>query len=163
MKNLYWLFLILIFTSCELKDHASLNDDVDIIDEEVVKMDNSADLPEFTLTSFTEFPEEIEGCSCYFSLTKNAFLDHQFIYAGKMQDSVGYIKKHGDWVRLKQFPVENETDSLYINAENDSLQIRIYGIKDSAAYETTQYKGDIIIDSNGKEIFSGGVYGECGC
>lgn len=163
MKSLCALIIILLLTSCELRDNPIFSIEEDLKNAEVIQMDSMKDLPEFTLTSFSDFPEEIEGCSCYFSMTKNAFGDQQYIYAGTSLDSIGYIKKQGDWVKLIQQPVQQLHDSVMIQAQNDSIMLRIRAVKDSSAYETIQYKGELKVTKFDQEVFSGEIYGECGC
>lgn len=163
MKYFYLLFAVMLLSGCELKENPifrqSKNTDSIIID-----MDSVQQMPEFTLSTFSEFPEEIDGCSCYFSLTKNAFKNRQYIFSGMLMDSVAYVKKEGDWVKMMQkIPSDSKSDSIFIEALNDSLNIQIHGVQDSASYETRQYKGDINIFNFGTEVFSGEVYGECGC
>ncbi|MDO5656090.1 MAG: hypothetical protein Q4G27_08130 [Flavobacteriaceae bacterium] len=163
MKHLYLLIITLLISSCELRDNPILPEEEEISKVDVIRMDESRELPEFSFMSFNEFPQEIDGCSCYFSLTKNAFKNQQFIYAGRLLDTEGFIRKQSDWVKFTQQPIHRKGNELSIHAKNDSLEIHIEGVKDSAAYETIQYKGEIRVAKYGNEVFVGEVYGECGC
>ncbi|MEO5643651.1 MAG: hypothetical protein ABIQ40_06425 [Bacteroidia bacterium] len=57
--------------------------------------------PAFIIETFTEFPPEIEGCSCYFSNDKSGFEKHEYIYAydyGK----TSFIRINGAFIKFTQ-------------------------------------------------------------
>lgn len=164
MRNIYLIIFLIVFNACELREIPIFSKADTIENSTIVAMDSVNKSLEFSLTTFTDFPNEIEGCSCYFSLTKNAFKDHQYIYSGLLLDSISYVKKEGNWVKLLQSQAkENNRDSVLIEAGNDSMWIEIKGKLDSSAYETRQYKANMKVLKFDKEVFSGEVFGECGC
>lgn len=153
---------MIFLSACQLKDIQIEDDFIVEKDSPVVSMDTIPNTDEFTLSTFDTFPEELNGCSCYFSFTKNAFNDKQFIFAGQLQDSMAFLKKQNNWVKLKQNH-PTVMDTLCIEAKNDSITMIIKGLKQSSAYETTQYKAEMKVEKDGKVVFNGDVYGECGC
>ena len=54
-----------------------------------------------SIETFTEFPPEIDGCSCYFSANTSDFKAQKYIYADNYQDT-GFMKINGAMVKLRK-------------------------------------------------------------
>lgn len=131
-------------------------------DSTLVYMDPLEDKADLIINSFTNIPKEINGKSCYFSLTKNAYINQQFIFAGTITEGIITMQLNGNWIDFKgDSPVI--MDSMILNAKNDSLILNIRAIKDSAASKINYYKGDIKILKESNNQFSSSVYGSCDC
>lgn len=161
MRNIYYLFLILAIFSCELRESPFDFDETDL-DTPVIAMDPFQVEPDFNISSFAKVPD-IEGkATCHFSLTKNAFVNQQYIYAGINSNKQSFMQLNGDWVEFS-CQVSEVKDSLHIRTTNTNLELQIEAKKDSATFNKIQYKGDILILKDGKEHFASSVYGECDC
>ena len=161
MRNLYYLFFLLAITSCELKESPFDIEDKDM-DTPVIAMDPFQVKPDFNISSFATVPDTEGSPTCYFSLTKNAFVNQQYIYAGIDSNERSFMQINGDWVEFT-CQVSEVKDSLHIKTSNANLELEIKAKKDSATFHKIQYRGEIIIFVDGKEQIASSVYGECDC
>ena len=117
-----------------------------------------------TIDTFSTFPAEIDGCSCYFSNDSSEFKKSHFIYMNDYAQ-ICFVKLNGVLTKFVQIDFK-ENDSREINAKykNDSYEIII---ESTGAIqngdETWLQTGTIkVTDKNGKTITKP-FYGECGC
>lgn len=157
LTNLNWFLGILIFIliSCQEKPK----------EQKPLKISNSEsseELPE--LDSFSEFPEEVDGCSCYFSKSKDDFKAGKYIYVNDYA-SLSFISVNG---RLLKFELKESSDSLtkrfHIYSSPDyNLKIEIETEKETGD-ELRWVEGSLILKSlktNKQKTFK--FVGECGC
>lgn len=119
---------------------------------------------EFKPETFKEFPEDIDGCSCYFSETKEQFRSGETIYVDNMKDKA-FFKINGAFQELK-FIRSNEKNSTKMTKiySNDTYNVVIEVKKSGQLDETTQYSGSITIQSTkGVILYKHAIFGECGC
>lgn len=77
---------------------------------------------EIHLESFSDFPEEIDGCSCYFSISKNEFKKRNYIFVDDFGD-IAFIKIDG---KLMRFELTSNYDDTYIYKYKDyTLKLEI--------------------------------------
>lgn len=118
----------------------------------------------FTVDSFTEFPPEIDGCSCYFANDSIEFNAEKYIYMNDFAET-SFVKINDTLIKFKQIS-HNQIDSLNTVAKYRSTNYNmILKVKDkwSNGYETYLNEGTIeITDKNGRTVTLK-FYGECGC
>lgn len=117
-----------------------------------------------TIDTFSTFPPEIDGCSCYFSNDSIEFKKGEYIYMNDFAQT-SFLKINGVLIKFTQTEF-NEVDktSTIAKAKSDQFEmtIEIYdGIQ--SGDETSLKSGTIkLMDKNGKTIIQT-FYGECGC
>ena len=115
------------------------------------------------LNSFKEIPNDIDGCSCYFSFNKTDFENKKYFYVNNFAN-LAYIKINDTFLKfelIKHSEIKNKTIFLYKSGEYN-LNIFVNESKDSN-YESSLTLGRYEVLMNKKIIFSGEFYGECGC
>jgi len=112
---------------------------------------------------FKDFPEEIDGCACYFSTNKEDFIKGSYIYADTYHNHA-YISING---KMMQFTLKSYTDIVegywvkkYSNEEYD---VTLDSEEVLQVDETWQQKGTMTIKSKDGKIIKETIYGECGC
>lgn len=115
------------------------------------------------IDTFTEFPPEIEGCSCYFSSNESDFESGKYIYVDDY-GSNAFVSINGDMKSFSPSKSEKVTDNLHFKTWiSDDFEITLDYKKVGQAEETWQQRGTMKIKSkSGKEVVKG-FYGECGC
>lgn len=161
MKVLYFLSFIFLLTACNLNEITS---EVEPSEEEsaMSAKDATSASKEFNLTSFARVSELDGQPTCYFSLTKTAFEDQQYIYVGINEKQKSFMQVNGG---LQEFScqMKEEKDSLLIQTHNDDLELFIKAKKESSTPNAIQYVGEITILKNGEKQLVSSVYGECDC
>lgn len=118
----------------------------------------------FTIDTFTTFPPEIEGCSCYFSNDSTDFKKGKYIYMNDYGQT-SFIKINGVLTKFIQTEF-NEIDSLHkkVKYKSDNYKMTVeYKDRLQNGYETWINTGIIKLkDKEGKTITKS-FYGECGC
>ncbi len=117
-----------------------------------------------TIDTFSTFPPEIDGCSCYFSNDSTEFRKSEYIYINDYAQT-SFLKISGVLTKFTQTDFK-EIDSLNVKAEykSDNYEMLIES-KDSIQNgdETWLKTGTITLtDKKGKTITKT-FYGECGC
>lgn len=117
-----------------------------------------------TIDTFSTFPPEIDGCSCYFSNDRAEFKKGKYIYTNDYAGT-SFLKINGVMTRFTQtdFKVIDKTTTV-AKAKSDKYEMTIKVVDDRQnGYETWLKKGGITLtDKNGKTITKT-FYGECGC
>jgi len=127
--------------------------DNEIIDDQVM-----------TIDTFSTFPPEIDGCSCYFSNDSTEFKKSEYIYMNDYAQT-SFLKINGVLTKFTQTD-SKEIDSLNVIAKykGDNYEMTIEskdGIQNGD--ETWLKTGTIkLTDKKGKTITKT-FYGECGC
>lgn len=117
-----------------------------------------------TIDSFSTFPPEIDGCSCYFSNDPTEFKKGEYIYMNDYAQ-ISFLKINGILTKFTQTDV-NEIDSLNTIAKYKSANYEMSietkdGIQNGD--ETWLKTGTIkLTDKEGKTLTTA-FYGECGC
>lgn len=122
-----------------------------------------AEEKEIVIDHFKDFPEEIDGCACYFSANKKDFINGSYIYADTYHNHA-YISING---QMRQFKLKSFTDiaegywvKIYANEE---YEITLDSEEVLQVDETWQQKGTISIKSRDGKTIKETIYGECGC
>lgn len=163
MNKLLLVFVAILIISCK-KDNNITNDKPAEVQQTSKMQSAKNDSVKLTLETFG-FPQEVEGCSCYFAENRSEFVKQNYIYVDDFQKSA-FIKINGEQIKaeyLKENEVLPEKD-LNLKAESDDYKITVKGIKvEKGEIETALYEGTITVETkDGKKIESE-FYGECGC
>jgi catabolite regulation protein CreA len=117
-----------------------------------------------TIDTFSTFPPEIDGCSCYFSNDSTEFKKEAYIYVNDYAQT-SFLKINGVVTKFTQIDYK-EIDSGNTNTKYKSNNFELTieskdGIQNGD--ETWLKTGTIkLTDENGKTITKS-FYGECGC
>jgi hypothetical protein len=115
------------------------------------------------LDTFSIFPTEVEGCSCYFSNNKEEFKNRRYIYVDNY-DSSAYIKINGLFKRFTLLEEKEVGPNHYIKRFKDgNLELTLDIEQVGQVDETWQQKGTLRISSVKGGGFTKDIYGECGC
>jgi uncharacterized protein YxeA len=118
---------------------------------------------EIVIDPFSDFPEEIDGCACYFSADKNDFVKGSYIYADNYHDHA-YVSINGKMQLFTLVKQTEVTESYWVKVyTNSEYEVTVEAETLWQADETWLQKGEISIKTrNGKKIKET-IYGECGC
>jgi hypothetical protein len=122
-----------------------------------------AEEKEITVDRFSEFPEEINGCACYFSANNKDFIKGSYIYADTYHDHA-YISINGKMMQFKLKSYTDVAEGYWIKIyTNDEYEVTIDSEEVLQVDETWQQKGTMSIKSKKGTIIKETIYGECGC
>jgi len=148
---------IIILGSCQRKN---ITKDVSTIENKAINSESG----KFSIDTFSTFPPEIEGCSCYFSNDSIEFKKGEYIY---MENSEGtsFLKINNVLTKFTMVDAE-EVDSLNTIARYKSKNLNItIELKDGKQNgdETSLKTGKIKLTNNNGKTITKTFYGECGC
>ena len=115
------------------------------------------------LESFSTFPPEIDGCSCYFSKDSIAFSKEEYIFANDFAET-SFLKINGKFIKFTQITkIDMKTyEKVKYQSEEYEMNLEVKQGKQNGE-ETTLQSGKIKVkDKKGNEIETK-FYGECGC
>jgi len=123
---------------------------------------NAVDKPKIEVIE--KWPDDIEGCSCYFSRNRAEFKKSEYIYMDNYGD-IAYLKINGNLERFrlaksKSLMSSDRTEATWVN-ENFEFDIKTEQI--GQIDETWQRKGKLTLKQKDGEIIEEDIYGECGC
>jgi hypothetical protein len=132
-----------------------------------MNLEGAQELPkadELSIDSFSKFPSEIDGCSCYFSNDSNEFKVGKYIYVNDFAD-ISFLKINGEMTKFKQTKystIDSLTTEVQASEGEYELIIRISKGRETGE-ETQLQTGTLILKSKrGKKIVKS-FYGECSC
>jgi hypothetical protein len=120
--------------------------------------------PEMSIDTFSTFPPEIDGCSCYFSNDSSEFNKGKYIYINDYAQT-SFLKINGVLTRFTQTYIK-EIDSLSTIANyigdiyNMTIELKD-GIQNGD--ETWLKSGTINVTDISGNTITKTFYGECGC
>lgn len=164
MKYLTAFILLFLFFSCKKEEK--------IAQEKIApKIETKTEIKKDTLTTkeikleVFGFPQEVQGCSCYFATDREEFVKQNYIYVDDFQQN-GFIKVNGEQIKL-EFNMKNEVlpeKNLNINLHNDLFKVNLKGkAVEEGEIETHLYKGTLTVENKAGKKTVIPVYGECGC
>ena len=161
MTKIILLFLCLYLLSCSSKNERKQNErrlnstikSIELSSEQALKLD-----------TFSTFPKEIDGCSCYFSKDSIDFNKGNYIYMNNFAQT-SFVKINGQLIRFTE-KEHKKLDSIHFkvkfSAKNYKMTLEST-IGRQNGDETFLETGTInITDMKGRTI-SNSFYGECGC
>lgn len=155
MKQLL-LIPILLMASCSQEKNETVSKETTSTQEnpevsEVLEKTVIGDA--FEITSFTEIPKEIDGCSCAYSFTQKDLDEGRFIYVDDYHMQWGFIGVEGEVIKIDLNDTLDDTYAIQIMIESEE---RI----DS---ELIQEKGVIEVTNKENQKVEVHYIGECGC
>ena len=117
-----------------------------------------------TIDTFSTFPPEIDGCSCYFSNDSTEFSQGKFIYLNDFA-TTSFLKINGILTKFTQTDF-NETNSTKVTAKYKSVnyEMTIEVINGNQNGDETILKsGTIKLSDKKGNTITKTFYGECGC
>jgi hypothetical protein len=117
-----------------------------------------------TIDTFSNFPPEIDGCSCYFSNDSTEFKKGEFIYMNDYAQT-SFLKINGILTKFIQTDFkEIDSSHIIVKYKSDNYEMTIEsknGIQ--SGDETWQKNGTIKLTNKKGEAVEKTFYGECGC
>lgn len=144
------------------------NNENEILPIQKDELESISTTSELSLDDFKGIPEEIDGCSCYFSETDQKFKDKEYLFAAGF-DSIGFVSVNNKLVKLKLVSTEREPNTFgdhdHIDVYNSELYNVIVDIKykKSSGEEVWWNDGTVTIESKEGEKVTRKFVGECGC
>lgn len=132
------------------------------------KPKNNSKRDQLSLDDFNGIPNEIEGCSCYFSKTDQKFKDNVYLFVAGF-DSIGFVSVDKQLVKLKLVSTEREPHSFgdydhVDNYESDFYKVSIdIKFKNYSGDETWWNYGKIVLERRDGQKTTERFVGECGC
>lgn len=117
-----------------------------------------------TIDTFSTFPPEIDGCSCYFSNDSTEFKKGEYIYMNDYAQT-SFLKINGVLTKFTQtdFKEVNKTTTVAkAKSEKYEMTIKVFdGIQNGD--ETWLKTGTIKLTNKSGKTITKTFYGECGC
>jgi hypothetical protein len=121
-----------------------------------------------TVQNFSKYPDDIDGCSCYFSSNEKAFNQKQYIIATNL-DSLAFMTINNQKTKLKLTSSGAEPNTF-----TNFNHVEVFGNKDYKVTIDIKYKkstdsevwideGTITITRKDGQKLLTKFYGECGC
>lgn len=146
------LFVIVLFSNCK-----------QTTPKQVINSKSKED--EFTIDTFSTFPPEIDGCSCYFSNDSIYFKNKAYIYMNDYAQT-SFVKINGiltKFIENDHIGINDTTTIINATSANYDMTIELdrYIQLDE---ELVQRMGTIkITDKRSGKSITKAFYGECGC
>lgn len=140
MKNqIYYILILILLGSCQFNSE---------------KKESSVEVtPTPKLTSIDGFPDEIDGCSCYFSKDSLEFKNHKFLYLDTYYSGTAFVKINEKIIKID---LEDKTKS--------DFEVEIIFETDKKTSSETWWKtGKIKVIMPDGQILTESFIGECGC
>ena len=125
---------------------------------------NSEKVETFKIDTFSTFPAEIDGCSCYFSNNSTEFKKGEYIYVNDFAET-SFIKINGVLTKFKQTEYKKTNKTTIVakfKSDNYEMTIEVVDVKQSGE-ETSLKKGTIKLTNKKGKTITKNFYGECGC
>ena len=159
MKRILILIILAITISCK---NAEINQK-SIIEKDSIRYSKKVVAKRIKLENFTNFPPEIDGCSCYFSKDSTDFSKEQYIFANDFAET-SFLKINGKFIKFTQISkIDMKTyEKVKYQSEKYEMNLELKHGKQSGD-ETSLQSGTLNVkDKNGNETETE-FYGECGC
>ncbi len=166
----FGLIVVLIFSSCEqeltptdvpelviVKDSTETKPIVEPVDS-IPKTP-----PTVEVAVYTEYPEAIDGCACYFGKTASELNEGEYIFMTNYEKKA-YMMLDGE---MRVFELIDSTDledgELMETWSNGNYQMVVKSTETGQIDETWQSIGTIKVTPTDKDATVISVVGECGC
>lgn len=119
---------------------------------------------EIIITAFKEFPEEIKGCACYFSRTKEELYKGSYIFTDDNSE-FGFISINGKMTKLDLVGYEEKDEKHWIKIfSNSQYEITVVSQQKWQVDQMWHQTSVITIkDKKGKIVTESiHAFGECG-
>jgi hypothetical protein len=137
---------------------------IDSTSQVIEKKEITQNIEPLRIDTFSTFPDEIDGCSCYFSNDSTEFEQGKYIYMNDYAE-ISFMKINGILTKFTQTEFKEKDKTTFVAkfiSDKYNLTIEVKRGKQNGE-ETTLQSGTIkLIDKKGKTITTT-FYGECGC
>lgn len=117
----------------------------------------------FTVNTFTDLPQEIDGCSCTFSEDSASYAKEKYIYANNFAKT-SFIKVNGKMIRLTETEHANPNSVTKYKSIGDGYEVEIKAkVFRTVDLEYNEMKGTMTIKSKKGKTLTKTIYGVCGC
>lgn len=154
---------LLFLSACTKKDSDDLESTQTTKEKTPTTKTIEKDSTPFTFTAFA-YPQDIEGCSCYFSSSREEFVKQNYLYVDDYQRKA-YVKLK-DQLHILSFKHLNPeaTTMLHIEAQNKQVNVVLQAeLVEKGEIETALYQGTLTATDRKGNTTTQEVYGECGC
>jgi hypothetical protein len=125
---------------------------------------NKTEIESLIVDTFSTFPTEIDGCSCYFSNDSVEFRKGTFIYVNDYGQT-SFLKINGILIKFTQIDYKeiDKTHSI-VKAKNEKYEMTIEIIDGIQNGDETWLKtGTVTLSARNGKTITKTFYGECGC
>lgn len=122
---------------------------------------SSANVEQVTLETFSEFPPEIDGCSCYFSGNKEAFEQNNYLFVSNFE-KMAFIKIDGELIPFELIEEKEELYNTVWQDEEGHIMV-LETVEMGQVDETWQFEGVLTLMKDNTPIYKRTIIGECGC
>ncbi|MCL2131807.1 MAG: hypothetical protein FWH36_05070 [Lentimicrobiaceae bacterium] len=156
MKRNIFFVGILFFISCA----GNNRQDDGVLSEQKLEIIHEDTLFNICIDKFTVIPDEIDGCGCYFFISKEDEKSEQYIYVNNFAH-LAFMMINGEMVEF-ELSEHNENNDIYLyKHKNIKLKVEITK-KEFDEYEISNVEGVITIETE-KNIKKQSFVGNCGC
>ncbi|MBR4454495.1 MAG: hypothetical protein IKS33_09610 [Bacteroidales bacterium] len=150
--NFLKIFIVVLFGTMEI---------VQIQAQEIVGKSLSCDtVCTIQINSFTDIPEEIDGCACAFSVSREELKKRLYIFVNDFA-SLAFVKVDGELKRFELQSYNEDNHTYYYFCKEDIMEVKIFN-KITCEDESVLIEGIItIMTKNG--IIKQKFIGTCDC
>ena len=160
--SLVAICLFIGLSACSSSDQPAENEKE--IEKSVVEEPETTSIDEpIVIGAFSEFPEGIEGCSCYFSQHTSALESGSYIFVTNFE-SLGFMMLNDKMVEFKLEETSELSDGKLMERWSNPRFNLIKKTKATGQLdETWQHTGTITIQPKNGTSIESTIVGECGC
>lgn len=162
MKKWMMIASLMMLFACKKEEKISENkitaDSLNIVNDSasVAESSNQINLETFG------FPAEVNGCSCYFSKTKEDFDQEKYVYIDDYGNSA-FLKSNGKTVKINMEEGDFDPENFNKIIKNEEFTVTIQGEKIKDMQEVMMFEGKMTVENKKGEKTITPIYGECGC
>lgn len=108
------------------------------------------------------FPEEVQGCSCYFAKDKADFEAQKYIYVDDYGNNAT-VKIGGKKIKFPMQEGDFDPSNFGKTLNNGEYKLKMTGKKTNDSEEAMMFQGEITVENKNGETTTSTIYGECGC
>lgn len=162
MKKVMIIASLMMLFSCKKEEQVSETKvPTDSLNVAIDSANTALTLNQINLETFG-FPAEVNGCSCYFSKTKEDFDKEKYVYIDDYGNSA-FLKIDGKTVKIKMEEGDFDPDNFSKIIKNEEFSVTIEGKKVNELDEVMMFQGTMTVENKKGEKTITPIYGECGC
>lgn len=166
-RNLYQLVLLTLTTiflfACGQKKGNNTTT-LDSTSQVFEKKEITQDIEPLRIDTFSTFPDEIDGCSCYFSNDSTELEQGKYIYMNNYAE-ISFMKINGILTKFTQTEFKEKDKNTTVEkfiSDKYELIIEVKKGKQNG-YESRLQSGKINLNDKKGNTITISFYGECGC
>lgn len=115
-----------------------------------------------SIETFSDFPSEVDGCSCYLSANDSDFKASKYIYVDNRED-FATMKINGSMVKFKRTDEKEVSKNRWVKKfTSDDYELEV-DITQTGSKGPFPHKGTLKLTKKGGQTITKDVNGECGC